>query len=84
MKVDGAWISGMIEGYKISAKVYTEGSEYGIGGGKVSKLWAKNIKTGKVYEYDRGDEWGPLEPALKRHIVDQLEIARTLIDREAA
>ena len=49
--------------YKINAKVYAEPSEYGIGGGRVSKLWVSDPATGHTYEYDRGDEWGTGIPA---------------------
>ena len=49
--------------YRVEAKVYAEPSEYGIGGGRVSKLWVKDAATGSTYEYDRGDEWGAGIPA---------------------
>ena len=46
----GNWKIGTINGISFQAKVYDEGSEYGIGGGNVSKLWIKGICN-----YDR--EW---------------------------
>ena len=52
------WISGEYKGYKYSAKVYPEPSDYGIdfgeeGDGRISKLGVR--KDGRtVCEYDRG------------------------------
>lgn len=56
----GGWYKGSInsrngEIYKYEAKVYDEPSEYGIGNGKISKLYIYD-KDGKVVaNYDR--EW---------------------------
>ncbi len=51
--------SGSFGCLKVCAKVYDEGSEYGINGGRVSKLQIRNIKNNgdmeTLYEYDRGD-----------------------------
>ena len=46
----GNWKIGTINGISFHAKVYDEGSEFGIDGGNVSKLWIKGICN-----YDR--EW---------------------------
>ena len=45
-----------IEGFKVQAKIYDEGSSYGIDDGKISKLWIFNKESQTVYTYDRGDE----------------------------
>ena len=47
------WIKGTIDGYTFYIKQYDEGSEYGISGGRISKLeiW----KDGQLFvQYDRG------------------------------
>ena len=48
------WKEGNIDGYRYQIKVYDEASdEYGINGGRISKLWMQ--KDGKeVANYDRG------------------------------
>ena len=47
------WKFGRINGYDYEAKVYDLGSEYGINGGRISKLFVK--KDGRiVMNYDRG------------------------------
>ena len=46
------WTKGKIDGYSYCAKHYEEGSHYGIGGGRISKLEIR--KDGKIlYNYDR-------------------------------
>ena len=41
--------------YKYFAKVYDTGSEYGIGGGRVSKLTIRKLGSDKdLYNWDRG------------------------------
>ena len=39
----GNWKIGTINGIAFQAKVYDEGSEFGIDGGKISKLWIQDI-----------------------------------------
>lgn len=47
------WKEISIDGYRIQMKVFEEGSEWGIDGGRISKLWA--AKDGRcVCNYDRG------------------------------
>lgn len=45
----GNWVTGLIHGIKYTAKVFEEGSQYGINGGNISQLW-----IGDRIEYDRG------------------------------
>ena len=41
--------------YRYWAKVFEEGSEYGINGGKISKLTIRKLdSTHDLYNYDRG------------------------------
>lgn len=43
--------------FKIQAKIYDTGSSYGIGGGRISKLWIwDQDEPHAIYIYDRGDE----------------------------
>lgn len=47
------WYEGCMDGYHYQAKVYDEGSIYGINEGRISKLWmSRDGKT--VVSYDRG------------------------------
>ena len=45
--------------YTFSAKVYPEGSDYGIGGGKISKLEIRKANGETLLSYDRGWAKGP-------------------------
>lgn len=53
---DPLWVRGEGGGYKYQAKVYNEPSDYGIDGGRVSKLFIYEPRGAAVVEYDRG--WG--------------------------
>jgi len=59
------WHEGALKVYGINyhwwAKVYDEGSEYGIDGGRVSKLMIKQDNR-IVVNYDRGWDIEPQEP----------------------
>ena len=62
---DTLWREGEIKigksSYRYCAKVYDEGSEWGINEGRVSKLWiSKDGKT--VCNYDRGWDIKPTDP----------------------
>ena len=47
------WKDGIIDGYRYQVKVFDEGSDFGINGGRISKLWMQ--KDGKeAANYDRG------------------------------
>ena len=47
------WYKGYVDGYHYQAKVYDEGSIYGINEGRISKLWmSRDGRT--VVSYDRG------------------------------
>ena len=68
-KLSGAWVDGTVSGLRFQAKVFDEGSEYGINGGRVSKLMVwdestrqaqQNIFAGAIVNYDRS--WD-IEPA---------------------
>jgi hypothetical protein len=51
------WISGIIGDYKFEAKHFDVGSEFGIDGGRVSKLsiWkGDSWNDGLIVNYDRG------------------------------
>lgn len=60
----GEWIKGELDGFRFSAKVFSEGSEFGIDNGRVSKL---SIREGdkEIVLYDRGWEVWPKKP---RHL----------------
>ncbi|MBQ2695073.1 hypothetical protein IJG04_00320 [Candidatus Saccharibacteria bacterium] len=52
---DNLWVAGSIEGYVFEAKVYDEGSPFGIDEGRISKLTISAPITGQeVVGYERG------------------------------
>ena len=63
--------------YDYSAKVYGAGSEFGIGGGRVSKLEIVDAESGKVAaSYDRGWDVRPgtaIEYAALSAVLDLFE-----------
>lgn len=67
LKVDGNWQVGTIDGIRFSAKVYEEGSIFGIKGGKVSKLTISALGV----NYDRGWDMKP-ETSKAKHAVKEL------------
>ena len=69
--VEDGWVKGNIDGKEFSAKVFDEGSQFGIDEGRVSKLavWFDDIATGKrvwVITYDRGWDQRPKKAADKK------------------
>ena len=46
---EGNWVTGTIHGIRYTAKVFEEGSRFGINGGNISCLWIDG-----VLNYDRG------------------------------
>ena len=72
-KTDGNWKLGTIDGYKFTAKVYEEPSEFGIRGGNVSKLWIPGVVA-----YDRGWELRAKTPEHKEIIKELLKFFKNL------
>ena len=67
------WKFGMINGYEYEAKVFDLGSEYGINGGRISKLFVK--KDGRVViNYDRGWDVRPKTKEAKQVLAEILRI----------
>lgn len=68
------WVEFSIDGFECTAKVFAEGSDFGIDGGRVSKLGiSKNNKT--ICNYDRGWDIEPRTKAGKevlRKIVEEI------------
>ena len=55
------WTSGKIDGFCFEIKHFEEGSEFGIDGGRISKLWIG--KGGREYaHYSRGWDIYPTDP----------------------
>lgn len=65
---DGNWQIGTIDGIKFSAKVYDEGSPFGINGGRVSKLTI----TALGVNYDRGWDMRPKTETAKKAVKELL------------
>lgn len=79
---DSGFLTVIIEGRWVMAKVYDEPSSYGINGGRVSKLSisktatrieGQNFFDQMDYHYDRGLDFDTLEPGLLDKIVAELE-----------
>ena len=52
--MNNMWEHGVIDGYEYEAKVYDEGSEFGIHDGRISKLSVKDPDGFLVAAYERG------------------------------
>jgi hypothetical protein len=76
------WITCLIEGHWVQAKVYDEPSSYGINNGRVSKLAiSKTMKRNAgqdffgqmCYNYDRGLDFDETADGLLDKVVAELE-----------
>jgi hypothetical protein len=73
--LEHGWLDGFIDDYRFQAKVYDEGSKFGINSGRVSKLEVWDSSE-HIVSYDRG--WG-IKPdsdeqqLLLRELLDYLE-----------
>lgn len=76
------WITAIVEGRWVQAKVYDEPSTYGINNGRVSKLAVLKSDTRVrfvnffdqcCYNYDRGLDFDEAPPGLVDKIVAELE-----------
>lgn len=75
------WLSGKYEfrgvTYSFQAKVFPNPSVYGIHGGRVSKLWVRNLKNYNVIiSYDRGHALGDARKYYRgmiKELIDYLE-----------
>lgn len=76
------WITAIIEGRWVQAKVYDEPSTYGINNGRVSKCAigktqyrdpTQNFFDQMAFNYDRGLDFDNLPPGLLDKIVAELE-----------
>jgi hypothetical protein len=55
------WCHGTCEGTTFSAKLFDNGSDFGINDGRVSKLSIHDKKLGTICNYDRGWDIPPKE-----------------------
>ncbi len=70
------WVEGEYEGRRYQAKVYDEPSDYGINGGRVSKLWVRGTTYNTFINYDRGwdagedvvEVWKPLVALIEKNL----------------
>lgn len=54
-QMGGDWIREKTDKFDCRILAFDEPSQYGIDGGKISKLWIKDLSTNKqVVNYDRG------------------------------
>jgi hypothetical protein len=73
------WIEGTINGLKFNAKVFDEGSEFGINEGRVSKLYILDEAQRKiVLNYERGWDVRPKTAADRRTLAALLEYLEAL------
>lgn len=71
------WVEGKVENYKFSAKIFDEGSEFGINEGRVSKLCIADEKDECIVNYDRGWDIEPEEKDMEYYnaVMELLEDA---------
>jgi len=55
------WVTVEINGFIATAKVFDEGSVYGIDEGRISKLSISSKVDKQVYNYDRGLEFSNID-----------------------
>ena len=55
------WVEGVCGEYRFQAKLFDEGSEFGIDEGRVSKLAIQDANGDWVVNYDRGWDIEPIE-----------------------
>ena len=63
------WSTGIIDGYWFEVKHYEEGSQYGIDGGRISKLHVTKDSR-EMAAYDRGWETRPKTGEAKRIVAE--------------
>lgn len=67
---EDGWVDGTIDAFRFQAKVFNEGSVYGINEGRVSKLCIWNAAhpqlSQSIVNYDRGWDIRPSFPADRR------------------
>lgn len=75
VKMKGRWMELEVGSYTVQALVFDEPSEdYGIDGGRISKLWISNDNTGKcVYNYDRGLDFDNINNTDLKRIIHACE-----------
>ena len=69
------WIDGWTDEHYWMAKVYDEGSNWGINEGRVSKLTVYDGRTSKspeIYSYDRGLDFDHAPACLIDQILEQI------------
>jgi len=86
---ESGWITAVIKGRWVQAKVYDEPSTFGINNGRVSKcsigktnVWIPNepFFPQMDYNYDRGLDFDHISPKLLEEIVAELEALPKLGD----
>jgi len=82
------WITAVVQGRWVQAKVYNESSSYGIGGGRVSKMAISKTDSRTLgqdffkqmcYNYDRGVDFDEAPKGLVESIVAELETLPLLL-----
>ncbi len=74
----GTWTQGITNGFNWSIKHYEQGSEYGIDGGRISKLWIQRERNGEIIaNYDRGWDIKPNEATA----ADGMEVYKMLLEK---
>ena len=74
IRFKNGWVEGIVGPYRWQAKVYDEGSEYGINGGRVSKLAIWDKKKRCIVNYDRGWDIEPKTVKAQKALEKVLEL----------
>lgn len=81
IKYEGPWLTARVQGRKIQAKIFDEGSRFGINNGRISKLHISRKGAEGLglrdacYNYDRGADVDEGDPVVDK-IVSELEAWR--------
>lgn len=73
------WKLGFTNGFNWAILVFEQGSEFGINGGKISKLWIQRESNCEIIaNYDRG--WD-VQPTEETTVADGMEVYKMLLEK---
>jgi hypothetical protein len=85
-RLEDGWITAFIGGFWCQAKVYDEGSSFGINNGRISKLVVcDDVKWNHdklLFSYDRGDDVNNMTEKDLKFILMQLEALPKVFNKE--
>lgn len=71
--LENNWVKFVTPEFSGEAMIFLEASPYGIGGGRISKLFIKSLKTAEVvFNYDRGLDFSTINSTSLIAIISDL------------